>query len=154
MFDNLKKSICYVMTSQTSEFIPFFCLLAFRIPIPVFTLLIDGPADFVPSISFAFEEGERGIMTRKPRSQQEHLVTVRLVAQCSGWMGLSQFLAAFACYFICMSDFGFVLGHLWGKSNIPVLVPNLSDSYNPSSKYFGNSNLETLTSCQEFESQS
>ena len=54
IFDNLKKSICYVMTSQMSEWLPFVVLLVFRIPIPVFTLLIDGTADFVPAISYAF----------------------------------------------------------------------------------------------------
>ena len=56
IFDNLKKSICYVMTSQMSEWLPFVVLLIFRIPIPVFTLLIDGTADFVPAISYAFED--------------------------------------------------------------------------------------------------
>ena len=69
LFDNLKKSICYVMTSQVSEWAPFIILIIARIPIPVFTLLIDGTADFVPAISYAFDHGEIGIMTRKPRSQ-------------------------------------------------------------------------------------
>ena len=57
LFDNLKKSICYVMTSQVSEWAPFIVLIAARIPIPVFTLLIDGTADFVPAISYAFDHG-------------------------------------------------------------------------------------------------
>lgn len=57
LFDNLKKSICYVMTSQVSEWAPFILLIVARIPIPIFTLLIDGTADFVPAISYAFEHG-------------------------------------------------------------------------------------------------
>ena len=57
------------MTSQMSEWLPFVVLLIFRIPIPVFTLLIDGTADLVPALSYAFEDGEIGLMTRRPRNQ-------------------------------------------------------------------------------------
>ena len=45
------------MTSQVSEWAPFLLLIAGRMPIPVFTLLIDWSADFVPAISYAFENG-------------------------------------------------------------------------------------------------
>lgn len=45
------------MTSQVSEWAPFILLLTARIPIPIFTLLIDGTADFVPALSYAFEPG-------------------------------------------------------------------------------------------------
>ena len=148
MFDNLKKTICYVMTSQTSEWMPFVILLVFRIPIPVFTLLIDGTADFVPALAYAYEEGEINIMTRKPRNQMEHLVSYKLIAQCSGWMGMGSFLCSLTCYFICMNDFGFVPGQLWAKNNIPIILPEDGDLYNPTSPFFGNTNLAKITSCQ------
>ena len=48
---------------------------------------------------------------------------MKLLGQCSGWMGLSGFLACFLNYWICMNDFGFDINHLWGKSNIPVVIP-------------------------------
>lgn len=54
LFDNLKKAIMYVMTSQVSEWMPFVFLITTRIPIPIFTLLIDGAVDFVPTLAFAF----------------------------------------------------------------------------------------------------
>lgn len=55
------------MTSQVSEFVPFLILISLRIPIPIFTLLIDAAVDFIPSVSYALEPAEVGIMTRNPR---------------------------------------------------------------------------------------
>ena len=45
------------MTSQISEFMPFVILIFSKIPIPIFTLLIDAPIDFFPTVSFVYEEG-------------------------------------------------------------------------------------------------
>jgi sodium/potassium-transporting ATPase subunit alpha len=55
IFDNFKKAICYVMTSQVSEWMPFVFLILSRVPIPIFTLLVDGATDFIPTLAFAYE---------------------------------------------------------------------------------------------------
>lgn len=52
-----------------------------------------------------------------------------------------------------MTDFGFVPSGLWGKNNIDILIPAATDYYNPTSPYFGNSNLAKLNSCAEFDFQ-
>ena len=70
IFDNLKKAICYVMTSQISEIAPFIGLVIFNFPVPVspiILLYIDLGTDLIPAISFAYEEAELDLMTRKPR---------------------------------------------------------------------------------------
>lgn len=54
VFDNFKKAICYVMTSQVSEWMPFVFLILSKIPIPIFTLLVDGATDFIPTLAFAY----------------------------------------------------------------------------------------------------
>lgn len=43
------------MTSQISEWMPFVTLIFTKIPIPIFTLLIDAPIDFVPTVSYVYE---------------------------------------------------------------------------------------------------
>lgn len=96
------------MTSQISEFMPFVLLIFSKIPIPIFTLLIDAPVDFVTTISYVYEEGEVGIMTRKPKDPSSSLINGRLLGQASGWMGYCGFLCCLTCYYICMIDFGFV----------------------------------------------
>jgi len=71
IFDNLKKCITYVLTSNIPELLPFLGFIIFRIPLPLSTVLIlciDLGTDLLPSTSFVFEDSELDIMTRRPRS--------------------------------------------------------------------------------------
>jgi hypothetical protein len=92
-------------------------------------------------------------MTRPPKFKDENLVNYRLIAQSQGWMGMSSFLCCLFSYYIIMVDFGFVPSDLWGKSNDFILLENRWDSYNPTHKYLGNSNLESLISCEGFDAK-
>lgn len=59
IFDNLKKAIMYISSSQTTEIFPFLILLIIQIPPPVSTVLvlcIDLGTDLIPAISFAYED--------------------------------------------------------------------------------------------------
>lgn len=50
IFDNLKKAIAYVLTSNVAELTPFLCYVCFGIPLPlsiVAILLIDVGTDLV-----------------------------------------------------------------------------------------------------------
>jgi sodium/potassium-transporting ATPase subunit alpha len=78
IFDNLKKCICYVLSSNIPEIAPFLCLIIFQLPLALTTvmiLFIDLGTDIVPSIAMAYEKAELDIMLRKPRNARtEHLV--------------------------------------------------------------------------------
>jgi sodium/potassium-transporting ATPase subunit alpha len=82
MFDNLKKSIAYLMSSNIPELIPFLLFILIQIPIPISTVLIlcvDLGTNIFPGISMAYEDAELDILTRMPRPKHEHLVTKRLL---------------------------------------------------------------------------
>ena len=67
IFDNLKKSICYTLTSNIPEISPFLCWIVFLTPMPLSTVLIlaiDLGTDMVPAISMAYEDAEADIMKR------------------------------------------------------------------------------------------
>ena len=70
IFDNLKKSIAYTLTSNIPEISPFLLFILADIPLPLGTvtiLCIDLGTDMVPAISMAYEEAESDIMKRMPR---------------------------------------------------------------------------------------
>lgn len=70
IFDNLKKSIAYTLTSNIPEISPFLMFILLAIPLPLGTitiLCIDLGTDLVPAISLAYEKAETDIMKRKPR---------------------------------------------------------------------------------------
>lgn len=81
IFDNLKKSIAYTLTSNIPEISPFLLFIIANIPLPLGTitiLCIDLGTDMVPAISLAYEQAESDIMKRMPRDpQRDKLVNDR-----------------------------------------------------------------------------
>lgn len=111
IFDNLKKSIAYTLTSNIPEISPFLIFILASIPLPLGTvtiLCIDLGTDMVPAISMAYEQPESDIMARKPRnSKTDHLVNARLIGYAYGQIGMIQASAGFFSYFSVMAAHGF-----------------------------------------------
>merc|ERR1711887_444858 len=135
IFDNLKKSIAYTLTSNIPEISPFLVFMCFSVPLPLGTvtiLCIDLGTDLLPAISLAYEQAETDIMKRAPRDPiHDKLVNERLISMAYGQIGMIQALAGFVCYVIVLMQNGFLPGDLIGlrvdwddKNN-----NNLEDSY-------------------------
>ena len=91
IFDNLKKSIAYTLTSNIPEITPFLVFMCFSIPLPLGTvtiLCIDLGTDLLPAISLAYEQAENDIMKRNPRNKfTDKLVNERLISMAYGQIG-------------------------------------------------------------------
>lgn len=145
IFDNLKKSICYTLTSNIPELIPFLMFIIVAIPLPLSTVLIlcvDIGTDIFPAVSFAYEDSELDIMTRMPRAPHEHLVSKKLMTVSYLQMGLIQTCGGFLTFFLVMNDFGFTPYSLVGLISRPYLPHNEGDVYDPTHPFFGNSNVQ------------
>ena len=94
IFDNLKKSIAYTLTSNIPEISPFLMFILLSIPLPLGTitiLCIDLGTDMLPAISLAYEKAESDIMKRKPRDPvYDKLVNERLISLSYGQIGMIQ----------------------------------------------------------------
>jgi len=116
IFDNLKKSIAYTLTSNIPEISPFLMFILLSIPLPLGTitiLCIDLGTDMVPAISLAYEKAESDIMKRQPRDpKKDKLVNERLISLAYGQIGMIQAIAGFFSYFVAMSENGFRPGML------------------------------------------
>lgn len=58
IFDNLKKTIIYVLASNIPELMPFLAFIAVRIPLPItniFMIFIDVGTDILPAIALGYE---------------------------------------------------------------------------------------------------
>jgi sodium/potassium-transporting ATPase subunit alpha len=135
IFDNLKKSIAYTLTSNVPAITPFLMFILTDIPLPLGTitiLCIDLGTDMLPAISLAFEKAESDVMKRKPRDpQRDKLVNQRLISMTYGQIGFIQASAGFFVYFIVMAENGFWPSRLLGirKSWYSKSVNDLEDSY-------------------------
>jgi len=120
IFDNLKKSIAYTLSSNIPEITPFLSLILVGFPLPLSTVLIlcvDLGTDMVPAISFAYERKEADIMKKPPRdSRVDRLVTNKLISFAYLQIGVVQALAGFFAYFVVMNDYGFSPLFLVGKA--------------------------------------
>ena len=117
IFDNLKKSIVYTLTSNIPEIFPFLTWVMLGIPLPLSTvaiLLIDLGTDMVPAISLAYEKAELDIMKRPPRSQEDRLVNHRLIFVAYGIVGITQTAAGFFVYAVIMASYGWLPNRLLG----------------------------------------
>uniref|UniRef100_A0A3Q2NVT3 Sodium/potassium-transporting ATPase subunit alpha n=1 Tax=Fundulus heteroclitus TaxID=8078 RepID=A0A3Q2NVT3_FUNHE len=111
IFDNLKKSIAYTLTSNIPEISPFLLFIIASVPLPLGTvtiLCIDLGTDMVPAISLAYETAESDIMKRQPRNPRtDNLVNERLISMAYGQIGMIQALAGFFTYFVILAENGF-----------------------------------------------
>ncbi|XP_072754932.1 sodium/potassium-transporting ATPase subunit alpha-B [Anoplolepis gracilipes] len=118
IFDNLKKSIAYTLTSSVPEMLPMLSGLIFAIPLPLvieLVICIDVGTDVVPAIALAYEKAESDIMRRAPRNPQyDKLVNKRLISITYGQIGMTQSFAGFYTYFMILMLYGFMPDRLLG----------------------------------------
>jgi len=135
IFDNLKKSIAYTLTSNIPEISPFLLFIIADVPLPLGTvtiLCIDLGTDMVPAISMAYEGPESDIMKRQPRNPfTDKLVNERLISMAYGQIGMIQASAGFFVYFVILAENGFRPMKLFGirKEWDSQAINDLEDSY-------------------------
>jgi len=133
IFDNLKKSIAYTLSSNIPEILPFIMFILANVPLPLSTVLIlciDLGTDMVPAISFAYENPELDIMDRAPRKAKlDHLVNTKLISFAYLQIGVIQASAGMYTYFVILNDFGIRPQSLWFMSELLAPLPKATDIY-------------------------
>merc|ERR1712038_57115 len=148
IFDNLKKSIAYTLTSNIPEISPFLLFILADVPLPLGTvtiLCIDLGTDMVPAISMAYEQAESDIMKRPPRNPfTDKLVNERLISMAYGQIGMIQMSAGCFVYFVILAENGFLPGKLFvlRRSWDSIAVNDLEDSYGQEWTYKDRKKLE------------
>ena len=120
IFDNLKKSIAYTLSSNIPEISPFIMFIIVQMPLSLTTVLIlcvDLGTDMIPAISLAYEQPESDIMLRPPRdAETDRLVTDKLIFFAYLQIGVFQALAGFFTFFVVLNDYGFAMGDIPGSA--------------------------------------
>lgn len=104
VYDNIRRFVSYIFTSNIPELVPFLLMVIFRIPLALTVmqiLAVDLGTDMVPALALGTERPEPGIMQRPPRPRNERLLNRRILARSYLFLGSIQ--AA-----VCMSAFYFL----------------------------------------------
>ncbi len=120
IFDNIKKFIAYILTSNIPQILPFIAYVLLDIPLPltvVLILCIDLGTDIVPALGLGAEKPETDVMHKKPRPRGERLLTRNLLGMSYGIIGMVQAAAGFFTYFVIMYSGGWQWGQQLASSD-------------------------------------
>lgn len=104
VYDNIRRFVSYIFTSNIPEIVPFLLTVIFRIPLALTVmqiLAVDLGTDMVPALALGTEAPEPGIMNRPPRPRTERLLNRRVLARAYFFLGPIQ-AALCMCAFLFM----------------------------------------------------
>jgi magnesium-transporting ATPase (P-type) len=118
VFQNIRKFLTYILTSNIPEVVPYLAFVLFRIPLPltiIQILAVDLGTDMVPALALGAEKPAADTMRRPPRSRAERLLTWPLVARAYLWLGMLEAAAAMAAFFFVLHAGGWQYGDTLGS---------------------------------------
>jgi len=119
IFDNAKKFVYYVFSSNSGElFAPFFGIMI-GLPLPLIAiqiLAIDLGTDVFPSLALGIEKEEEGIMERAPRSQFEKIMSLPMLWRLLD-VGVVMGILALVIYIITLYQGGWHWGEFLAENN-------------------------------------
>jgi Ca2+-transporting ATPase len=102
VYQNIRKFMTYILSSNMAEFLPFLAMVVFKIP-PALLILqilaIDLGTDMVPALALGAEQPEVGMMQQQPRQKSQPLLDVPLLLRAYCFLGLLEGLAGMAGFF-------------------------------------------------------
>ncbi len=113
VYDNIRKFLTYILTSNVPEIVPYLAFVLFKIPLPltiIQILAVDLGTDMLPALALGAEPPEPGVMRRPPRSRRERLLSWPLLARAYLWLGLLEAAAAMAAFFFVLRGAGWSYG--------------------------------------------
>ncbi len=120
VFDNIRKFLTYILTSNIPELVPYLAFVLFRIPLPltvVQILAVDLGTDMLPALALGAEPPHRGLMTRPPRPRGERLLHWPLILRAYLFLGLMEAAIALAAFFFVLRAGGWTYGEMLGPAD-------------------------------------
>ena len=102
VFDNLRKFLTYILSSNIPEIVPYLAFALFRVPLPLTViqiLAVDLGTDMLPALALGVEPPHAETMRRPPRPRSARLLDGPLVARAYLFLGVMEAAAALAVFF-------------------------------------------------------
>jgi calcium-translocating P-type ATPase len=111
VYDNIRKFLTYILTSNVPELVPYLAFAFFRMPLALTILQIlavDLGTDIVPALGLGAEKAETGVMERPPRLRQDRVITPALLIRAYLVLGGFEAVAAMAAFVFVLPRAGYV----------------------------------------------
>jgi sodium/potassium-transporting ATPase subunit alpha len=109
VYENIRKFLTYILTSNIPEIVPYLAFVLFRIPLPLTViqiLAVDLGTDILPALALGAEKPHRDVMRRPPRARSERLLSWPLLARAYLFLGPLEACAAMAAFFHVLQQGG------------------------------------------------
>jgi len=121
VFENIRKFLTYILSSNIPELVPYLAFVLFRIPLPltiIQILAVDLGTDMLPALALGAEKPDKSVMHRPPRARNERLLSWGLVARAYLFLGILEAVAAMAVFFFVLNAAGWQYGTTLDNSNL------------------------------------
>ncbi len=121
VYENIRKFISYIFSSNIPEIVPYLAYILFRIPLPLTImqiLAVDLGTDMLPALALGAEKPTEGIMKQPPRDPKERLLNLRLLTRAYLFLGPIEAAAGLFGFFYILKSGGWQ----WGQT---LLADNL-----------------------------
>ena len=115
VFENLRKFLTYILSSNVPELVPYLAFMLLRIPLPLTViqiLAVDLGTDMLPALALGAEAPHPGLMLQPPRKRSERLLSWRLVVRSYLWLGALEAVIAMAAFYFVLKGVGWHYGDL------------------------------------------
>jgi magnesium-transporting ATPase (P-type) len=113
VFDNIRKFLTYILTSNIPELVPYLAFALFKIPLPltiIQILAVDLGTDMLPALALGAEQPNRAVMRRPPRPRTARLLDRGLLLRAYAWLGGMEAVAAMSAFFVVLGAGGWAYG--------------------------------------------
>jgi sodium/potassium-transporting ATPase subunit alpha len=113
VFENIRKFLTYILTSNIPEIVPYLAFVLLRIPLPLTViqiLAVDLGTDMLPALALGAERPHADVMRRPPRPRNERLLSWPLLARAYLFLGPLEALGAMAMFFLVLGQGGWQYG--------------------------------------------
>jgi sodium/potassium-transporting ATPase subunit alpha len=120
VFENIRKFITYIFTSNIPEIVPYLAYVLLGIPLPLTILqilAIDLGTDMLPALALGGERPAGDLMRAPPRMRSEPLLTSEVLLRAYLFLGPIEAAAAMTGYFYILWQGGWS----WGQIPLPLL---------------------------------
>ncbi|MBI3093417.1 MAG: cation-transporting P-type ATPase [Rhodocyclales bacterium] len=113
VFDNIRKFLTYILSSNIPELVPYLAFVLLRIPLPltiIQILAVDLGTDMLPALALGTEKPDPAVMRRPPRARGERLLTWGMLVRAYLFLGVLEAAAAMAVFFFVLEAAGWHYG--------------------------------------------
>ncbi|MFN3479182.1 MAG: cation-translocating P-type ATPase, partial [Thermodesulfovibrionales bacterium] len=109
VYENIRKFISYIFSSNIPEIVPYLAYVLFRIPLPLTImqiLAVDLGTDMLPALALGAEKPTAEVMKRPPRSPEERLLNLKLLSRAYLFLGTIEAAAGLFGFFYVLHSGG------------------------------------------------